>query len=236
MRYDIYWPKLFSGRFIRRYQRFKVDILLDNGDFITAHCPNSGSLKGCLAEGNKVYVSVQNKPSRKFQYTWEMVDLTSSLVLINTFLTNSIVKYAILRHKIKELADYNEIKTEFIYKKGSRIDFLLKNNEESCLLEVKSCTLLEEGIAFFPDAPTERGKKHLRILSDASKSGVRSIMLYLVHRMDAFGFRPACHVDFIYCEELKRSIESGVEILVYDILIDLIGISINEKIDFLGIY
>ena len=233
MSYDIYWPELFSGRLIKRYERFKADIILDDGRTITAHCPNSGSMKGCLKEGRRVYVSKSSSPNRKFPYTWEMIELPSSLVIINTFIANRIVKNAILKEKIEELSGYNEIKNEVFYEKGYRVDLLLQNKDELCLLEIKSCTLVEEGIAFFPDAPTLRGRKHLRMLVKAIKDGIRGVIFYLIQRMDAYGFKPACHIDPLYCDELEMAIDSGLEILVYDLLIDLNGASINRRLKFI---
>ena len=230
MECDLYWPRLISGRLIRRYQRFKADILLDDGNVVTAHCPNSGSLKGCLLEGGRVYISDSNNPRRKFPYTWEIIELRQSLVMINTFLTNRIVKTAICRGKIKELSGYRDISAEFCYEKGSRIDLLLKGNGRPCLLEVKSCTLVEGGIALFPDAPTKRGKKHLDVLSKALKEGYRSVIFYLIQRMDSKGFHPACAIDPDYCDKLCRAMEVGVEFLAYDIMVNLKGVSVRGKV------
>ena len=126
MLYDIYWPELVSGRLIKRYQRFKADIILDNGRVITAYCPNSGSMRGCLKEGSKVYISKSNNPNRKLSYTWQLIELPTSFVIVNTLLANHIVKNAILSGKVRELLGYHEIKSESLYKKGSRIDFLLR--------------------------------------------------------------------------------------------------------------
>ena len=229
MEYDLYWPKLIFGRLIKRYQRFKADIVLYDGNVVTAHCANSGSLKGCLLEGVTVYVSKATNPNRKLPYTWEMIELPRSLVVINTFLANHIVKNAIFNGKIKELLGYEVIKSETPYGERSRIDFLLEGETNPCLLEVKSCTWMEDEIAFFPDAPTKRGKKHLDLLSDATKEGYRSVIFYLIQRMDSKGFQPACRIDPQYCNRLWMAMDAGVEVLAYDIKVDLKGISISNS-------
>jgi sugar fermentation stimulation protein A len=92
---------------------------------------------------------------------------------------------------------------------------------------------VENGIAYFPDAVTSRGLKHLKELQREAGSGNRSVMFYLVQRMDAKAFKPAGHIDSDYDRELKKSVKKGVEILVYDVILDLNGISLNRKLPFI---
>jgi sugar fermentation stimulation protein A len=151
VKYDFYLPRLIQGRLLRRHQRFKADIELSDGSVITAHCPNSGSMKGCLKQGAVVYVSESKNPNRKLRYTWQLIRLPSSLVLVNTTFTNNIVQKALVKGKIRELLGYKSIKKEYMYEPGTRIDFLL-NGQRPCLLEVKSCTLVEDGIQNMPQS------------------------------------------------------------------------------------
>ena len=228
----IKWPRLIQGTLIQRYQRFKADVRQRNGHILTAHCPNSGSMLGCSEPGRPVYLSHHDHPKRKLKYTWEMIEMPTSLVGVNTWIPNQLVKESVIHKKIRPLRGYEAIRTEVGYGQNSRIDILLENGESRCFIEVKNCTLVEEGVAYFPDAVTARGLKHLQELQKELRKGSRCVMFYLVQRMDAERFRPADHIDPAYGEELRQAFRKGVEILVYDVLLSLKGISINRRLPF----
>ena len=101
-----------------------------------------------------------------------------------------------------------------------------------CFVEVKNCTLVEERVARFPDAVTARGRKHLVELQRLVAEGNRGVMFFLVQRMDADSFSPADHIDPAYGEELRKAHHNGVEILVYDVSIDLTSIRLNRKLPY----
>lgn len=230
--HDIIWPRLIKGTLIKRYQRFKADVKLRNGHVVTALCPNTGSMKTCSKPGMPVFLSRHNKSTRKLKYTWEMIEMPTSLVGINTMIPNILVKTSIRLGKIKELTGYASIRSEVEYGRNSRIDLLLERSDEKCFVEVKNCTQVEGKIAYFPDAVTTRGLKHLVELDREIQGGNRAIMFYLVQRMDAKGFSPAHHIDAAYGRELKRGFGRGIEVLVYDVSIDLEGISIRRPLPF----
>jgi sugar fermentation stimulation protein A len=225
----IKWPWLIQGSLIKRYQRFKADIRLEDR-IITAHCPNTGSMLTCCEPERPVYLSCHDFPFRKLKYTWEMIAMPESLVGINTGIPNKLVKLSIESGCIPELAGFDIIRPEVRYGENSRIDLLLEQGEWKCFIEIKNCTLATEGIAYFPDAVTTRGLKHLKELQREVVSGNRAVMFFLVQRMDAKEFRPAGHIDPSYAVELKKAADSGVEILAYDAALDLTGISINKKL------
>jgi len=207
---------LTPGKLIKRYKRFLADIELENGDIITAHCPNSGSMKSCQYPGWKVMLSYHDNPKRKYQYTWEMVHNGICWIGINTGIPNQIVEEAIKQKEIPALNGYNEIKREVPYGKNSRIDIYLKNARQICYIEVKNVTLVEDDHFYsFPDSVTVRGKKHLYELIDMVKQGYRAVMFYVIQRSDGTTFKPAAHIDPAYAESLKEAYEKGVEILVY---------------------
>ncbi len=230
--HTIKWPRLIQGTLIQRYQRFKADVKQRNGHIVTAHCPNSGSMLGCSEPGRPVYLSRHNSPKRRLKYTWEMIAMPTSLVGVNTWVPNLLVKESIIRKKIKALRGYETIRAEVKYGQNSRIDLLLEKGEKRCFVEVKNCTLVEDGVAYFPDAVTSRGLKHLVELQKELRKGSRSVMFYLVQRMDAKRFRPADHIDPAYGEELRRAFRNGVEILVYDAFLDLEGISLKRRLPY----
>lgn len=159
-----------------------------------------------------------------------MIEMQGSLVGVNTGIPNKLVKRSIRCGEIKELAGYSRIRSEVKYGDNSRIDILLEQNDKKCFLEIKNCTLAMNGIAYFPDAVTARGLKHLKELQKEVALGNRAMMFYLVQRMDTAEFRLAYNIDPAYGRELKKAVDSGVEILAYDTKLDLEGISINNKL------
>jgi len=155
--------ELIEGTLVKRYKRFLADVKLENGETITAHCPNSGSMKGYKEEGLRVWLSKSNNPKRKLAYTWEMVeDSSGEKVFVHAAKANTLVKEAIEQGKIKALQGYDKICTEVKYgSQNSRIDLLLEKDNEKCYVEVKSVTMKEGDTVMFPDSVTTRGQKHL---------------------------------------------------------------------------
>ena len=222
---------LIPGKLIKRYKRFLADIELENGEIITAHCPNSGSMKSCQTPGWKVLLSYHNNPKRKYKYTWEMVHNGICWIGINTGLPNQIVEESIKNKTIPSLIGYIDIKREVRYGQNSRIDIYLKNETETCYVEVKNVTLVEEDHFYsFPDSVTDRGKKHLYELIDMVKQGHRAVMFYLIQRNDGTTFKPAAHIDPAYAESLKEAYEKGVEILVYQAEVKPDSITLGSEI------
>lgn len=225
------WPKLIPGTLIKRYKRFLADVRLENGEQVTAHCPNSGSMKACSEPGRPVYLSLHDHPNRKLKYTWEIIDMPDSLVGVNTMIPNRLVKQSIEDGLVDELKGYERVISEVKVGNGSRLDLLLeKGVGERCFVEVKNCTLVKDGVACFPDAVTARGRKHLLELQRLVAEGNRGAIFFLIQRMDAEEFRPADHIDPLYGAELRRARMSGVEILAYDVSIDLSRIALNEPL------
>jgi len=157
-----------------------ADVRLRNGHVVTAHCPNSGSMRTCSEPGRPVYLSKHNKPSRRLKYTWELIDMGKSLVGVNTMIPNRLTEASIAAGYVKALSGYDTIRPEVKYGKNSRIDLLLENGDERCFVEVKNCTLVTDGLACFPDAVTSRGLKHLVELQNQIRQGDRSVMFYLI--------------------------------------------------------
>jgi sugar fermentation stimulation protein A len=228
----IQWPALLQGTLIRRYQRFKADVKLRNGRLVTAHCPNSGSMAQCSEPGRPAYLSREDTPHRRLRYTWWLIHMPTSLVGVHTSMPNWLTREAIMAGAVPSLSGYHQIRTEVKYGENSRVDLLLEKEAERCYVEVKNCTLVENGIAYFPDAVTERGRKHLVELKKQVHMGNRAAMFFLIQRMDAVAFRPADHIDPVYGRELRKAFQNGVEIFVYDVRIDLEGIELHRTIPF----
>ena len=229
----IEWPALITGTLIKRYKRFLADVRLADGRVVTAHCPNSGTMKACSTPGRPVYLSFHDNPKRKLKYTWEIIEMPDSLVGVNTLIPNRLVKHSIESGRVPELANYDQVVSEIKVSPGARLDLLLKKQTgENCFVEVKNCTLVEDGTACFPDAVTDRGRKHLVELQRLVAEGNRCAMFYLIQRMDAEQFKPADHIDPAYGRELRKAHEHGVEIFVYDVFIDLKRITLNQQVPF----
>ena len=225
------WPELIPGTLVKRYKRFLADVRLRNGNLVTAHCANSGTMKECSEPGRPVYLSFHDNPKRKLKYTWEMIKMPTSLVGVNTLVPNRLVKKSIEDGLVEQLKGYENVKAEVKVSDKSRLDLMLtKGDKEKCFVEIKNCTLVKEEIAYFPDAVTTRGRKHLVELQRLAKEGNRSIIFFLVQRMDAKAFTSADNIDPAYGKELRKAKNSGVEIIVYDVIIDLEKIVLGKKI------
>jgi len=225
------WPKLVRGILVKRYKRFLADVRLDTGKIVTAHCPNTGSMTGCSESGQPVYLSRHDNPKRKLKYTWELIEMPTSLVGVNTLVPNRLVFLSAAAGLISELTGYETVEREVKIGNHSRLDLRLSNGEKDrCYVEIKNCTLVANGVARFPDAVTTRGLKHLDELARLVDSGCRCVMFFFIQRMDARVFEPADQIDPDYGKGLRHAIKRGVEILVYDVSIDLSGIQLNHKI------
>lgn len=206
---------LASGRLLRRYKRFLADVELTDGTVITAHCPNSGSMLGCATPGSPVLLSRSGNPSRRYPHTWELVHADDCWIGINTSLPNLLVREGIEQGIVTELQGYERIRQEVCYgSERSRIDLLLEG-PGLCYVEVKNVTLVEDGMARFPDAVTTRGQKHLRELIAMVASGARSVNFFVVQHANATAVAPADSIDPAYGRLLRQAAMAGVELLAY---------------------
>ena len=226
------WPRLIEGVLIKRHKRFLFDVRLKNQHAVTAHCPNTGSMTGCCEPGCAVYLSRSGNPDRKLPYTLELTRMNTTLVGVNTMVPNHLVKESIIAGCIPQLSGYPTLRSEVRYGANSRIDLLLENGQQRCYVEIKNCTLLVDRVAYFPDAVSSRGLKHLHELERQVEAGNRCVMFYLVQRMDAGEFRPADHIDPAYGKALRSACKKGVEIMVYDVKLDLEKIEINKEVPY----
>jgi sugar fermentation stimulation protein A len=207
---------LLPGRLVRRYQRFLADVELEDGTLVTAHCPNSGSMKGCALPGSRVLLSRSSNESRKYPCTWELVEVQGGWVGINTGLPNRLVREGIEEGIVAELQGYGSIRGEVRYgNEKSRIDLLLEGRRGSCYVEVKNVTLVEGGRALFPDAVTTRGQKHLRELMEMVSEGHRAVIFFVVQHHQGESVSPADAIDPEYGRLLRLAVAGGVEALAY---------------------
>lgn len=217
-------PPLIQGVLIQRYKRFLADVTLNDGQVITAHCPNPGAMTGCAESGWKVGLSYSADPKRKLPYTLEMVNNGQTWIGVNTHRANQLVAEALQEHKIPELSGYEQIRAEVKYGDKSRIDFLLSTGTDKAKLtyvEVKSVTLKQGETALFPDSVTARGKKHLEELIKIKQSGNRAVMLFVIQREDIKSFQVAAKIDPAYANALQAAKQAEVEVLIYQSQLNL---------------
>ena len=221
---------LIKGKLIKRYKRFFIDVKL-NKEIVTAHCPNTGSMKGLLDKGNDVYLLKNDDPRRKLKYGLEIIKAQKNLIGVNTHMANKIVYHGLKNNLIKELKDNDKIKAEVFFNKETRFDFLLEKRRQKSFLEVKNVTLFrDKKIAEFPDAITTRGAKHLLTLIDAIKKGYKSYLIFLVQIQNMEYFRIAKDIDSKYYENYLIAKKAGVNFLAYRCNISSKKIYIDKKI------
>lgn len=211
-------PTLSDGRILRRYKRFLADVELADGSLVTAHVPNTGSMATCWSPGAPVQLSHSDNPRRKLAWTLERVDMGAGWVGVHTGRTNAVVAEGIAEGQIPALAGYRALTREVAFAptghpKG-RLDIALTEGPApDVLIEIKNVTLLDGSRLRFPDAVSERGRKHLSLLRAAVEQGKRSVMLYAVNRPEGERFAPAWSIDPAYAERLAAVVEAGVEVL-----------------------
>lgn len=198
----------------KRYKRFLVDCTLESGEEITATCPNTGALLGCCDPGSKIWLSKSDSLTRKYAYTWEMVERADAgLIGINTARPNGIVEAAIAGSQVPALLGYPSIRREVKYSVNSRIDLLLESPDHPpCYVEVKNVSFIRKpGLAEFPDCRTERGLKHLHELAGMKRQGCRAVMVYLVQCASPTRFTFATDLDPDYVKAYLVARDAGVE-------------------------
>lgn len=210
-------PHLLPAVLLRRYKRFLADVRLANGDEITVHCPNTGSMRHCAEPGSRVWLSDSQNPARKYRYTWEWVEVQQQYrACINTQRANALVDDALQQGIITPLSEYPSWQREPRVADG-RLDFLLTGEGlPDCYLEVKNVTLLEgPGEGCFPDAVSARGLKHLHRLASLCQQGQRAVLLFCVAHEGIEWVRAAEEIDPAYAHALREVHQQGVEVYAY---------------------
>ncbi len=224
---------LVPGRLVKRYKRFLADVVLDDGESVTAHCANSGSMLSLARPGARVWLLESDDPKRKLAWSWKLEEVDGSLVCIDTGHPNAIVAEAIGAGVIPSLAGYEGLRREVKYGRNSRIDILLEDESRGrAYVEVKNVTLMRApGLAEFPDAVTSRGAKHLDELADMVAEGHRAVMVYLVNRPDCHSFSLAADIDPAYAKGFEAARARGVEIEVWATRVSRDEVVVERRIE-----
>lgn len=220
--------EFLTGTFLKRKSRFSALVLID-GEEKYVHVPNSGRLKELLTPQRKVILrKAKQNYHRKTKYSISMVEYQKGLVSIESLWANKLFEEALTKGML--LSGYKILKRE-AFLGTSRIDFMLENpNGKKGYAEVKSVTLVKDGIALFPDAPTHRGRKHIQELINAIKEGLEAFVIFVVQRIDAHSFAPNDAEDPSFGKILREAHQRGVKIYAYKCKINLKENKIIEEI------
>ena len=199
------YKNIFKAEFISRPNRFIAIVRID-GEEIKVHVKNTGRCSELLLPGSVVYLEKADNPDRKTPYDLVSVEHDGKIINIDSQAPNAVVKEWLLKQ------DYTNVYPEYRFG-NSRIDFYMEKDEVKFLLEVKGCTLFRNGVGYFPDAPTERGTKHLRELTGALKQGYHAMVGFVIQGEGISEVRPNADTDPEFAKAFYEAKEAGVEIL-----------------------
>ena len=219
------YKNIVKGIFLERPNRF-IAICEINGVNEICHVKNTGRCRELLQKGATVYLEKSSNPNRKTQY--DLVSVQKNDRLIN--MDSQIPNYVVTESLNKIFNDIKFVKQEYKYG-NSRFDIYVETKTERIFVEVKGVTLEDDGVVRFPDAPTERGIKHLKELQKAVVDGYRACVVFLVQMNNVKHFEPNVETHPEFAKELKKASENGVEIFVYDSVVTPEEIIMNNKVE-----
>lgn len=233
-----------EGLFVKRYKRFFADIL-EKDQLLTAHVPNTGSLKSCLNPNSPCRYTCNDDPKRKLKYTLQMIQTPSSWVGVNTSLSNDLVWEAYSGAKVKHWKTFNKAQREVKLNEDSRLDLVLwhstkpeaaekisaKNFKDQSFhfVEIKNVTLADGSRAQFPDAETTRGQKHLREMMHLMKQGHTAELVFTVQREDCVEFSPADDIDPEYGKLLRQAVKLGLKVSAWPCILNATEIQLDPS-------
>lgn len=217
-----------AGRFVARLNRFvaKVEI---NGEEVEAHIATSGRLTELFVPGAAVLLERSNSPKRRTVFSLRAVWYHQTWVSIDAQLPNKLIKQALVTKALPPFAQCEFVRSEPVYSSG-RFDFLLAEDGQAVYVEVKSVTLVEDGVALFPDAPTARGRRHLSHLADLQREGCRCAVIFIIQRGDADYFAPNQRTDLQFGQALRQAVAAGVEPYAYRCVVDNAGLTLAQRL------
>lgn len=222
------YENIIEGRFVKRINRFIAKVLI-NGEETLVHVKNTGRCKELFIEGAKIYLEKSTNPNRKTAYSLISIYKADSLINIDSQVPNTVVYEGLLAGKVLELADIITLKREVTYG-NSRFDLYYETPTQKGFIEVKGVTLECSGISRFPDAPTDRGRKHIYELIEGTKDGYTNYIFFLIQMNLIKSFEPNWETDPKFSEALKIAQESGVKLLIFNSIVDKTSINMNERL------
>ena len=218
--------RLVAGEFRERPNRFLGEVIVE-GEETLCFIPNPGRMEELLYPGAQVYLLERHAEGRKTNFNLVLVDLHGTLISVDSMVPNRVVREAVESGLIEEFMGLSVAKGEYTFGE-SRLDFLLEGEAGQLLLEVKSCTLVNGGVALFPDAPTKRGSRHVRELMEGLKLG-RASVFFLIQRADSIKFRPNEETDPELAATLRAAHAEGVEVYAYSSIVTLEEVFLDRR-------
>ena len=215
------FPPLKKATLIKRYKRFLADVTCEDGTQITVHCPNTGAMTGCDTPGAPVWLSTSDSKTRKYKHTWELIEGDQGMICIHSALANRLVKEALEAQRIDTLRGYDSLQAEVKLDDKTRLDFVLEYPHERVYVEVKCVTLCDAdgalvGQGLFPDAVSDRGRKHLGALAElAQQPNTRAVLLFCVQHSGVQRVSTAGAIDPRYREAMQAALDAGVEVIAW---------------------
>lgn len=222
------YSHVVQGIFIRRINRFIAEVIVD-GQEEKVHVKNTGRLKELLVEGAEIALELSQNPNRKTKYSLIAVKKGAGWVNIDSQAPNTVVYDAIREGKFEEFQLVTNVKREVTFG-GSRFDLFIEGENGKGFIEVKGVTLEKNGVALFPDAPTERGTKHIHEMIAAVKEGYSGHIFFLIQMQGCHAFSPHMEMDAGFSEALKLASKEGVQIHAYDTIVTPNELKIGERI------
>lgn len=225
-----YNKRIVEAEFVKRPNRFQGYVLLDGNEILT-HVPNTGRCKEILIPGCIVQLREELNPNRKTPYSLIAAYKDGKLINIDSQIPNKVVEEALINGKIDKLKSYTKVLREKTFG-NSRFDFKLENEDgQLYYLEVKGVTLEEDQWSRFPDAPTDRGRKHILELIEVVEQGMGAGIIFLIQMEDVKKFSPNDTTDPKFGEALRLAKSKGVDIFAYNCSVDSEGIEILNPVD-----
>lgn len=218
------YNNIVKGEFVDRPNRFIANVIIDNKVDV-CHVKNTGRCKELLVKGTTVYLQKSDNPNRKTKYDLIAVKKGDRLINIDSQIVNCVA----LEFLPKLFDNIKSVKPEYKYG-NSRFDIYVETEIDKIFVEVKGVTLENDGVVSFPDAPTERGVKHLKELQKAVTEGYKSYVLFVVQMSDVKYFEPNDKTHLEFAEELKKAKENGVVPLAFDCAVAPDSIEIRKSV------
>jgi sugar fermentation stimulation protein A len=223
---------LVEGRFLQRDNRFRVTVEIA-GHPVSAHLPNSGRLTELLTPGRPCWLEPFDSPHRKTDFDLKLMQYAGVFVSVDARLPNALFAEALKSERLQPFRPYEQFERE-VSLGESRLDFRLTASKgHCCWVEVKSVTLVEDGVARFPDAPTARGARHLRELTQVVNDGADAAVVFVVQRSDAVHFSPHDQADPTFGAALREAASADVKMYAWacDVSREAIAIARQLPID-----
>ncbi|GIL16888.1 MAG: sugar fermentation stimulation protein [Oligoflexia bacterium] len=203
---------LVSGRLLQRRHRFLLDVLLDNGEQVVAHCINPGRMEGLIRPGSRIWLSNADSPKRNLKWVWELVEIEGVLVCTNSWSANKLIKYLLESKSLNGFRKFKEISEEVSLDTRNRIDFRIQRANRFHYVEVKSVQQVCSGVGYFPNSKVLRSQAHIKALVKEVNAGNEATLLAVIQRKDAKLFRLSDLHDPVFAKALRLASKKGLRV------------------------